>query len=107
MSENPESMTNLDHEHRNIYAAAVALDGLVAGLTRCSPRGNAWLADQSQRASARVVLNHAEALGREGADRARMLHVSHAAPQRAPVHFAHGRGASGSRRIPRWNSTQP
>jgi four helix bundle protein len=39
-------------------------------------RGRAWIADQAIRASASVVLNLAEALGREGADRARALRIA-------------------------------
>lgn len=76
MSENLETTTKLDHERLDVYAAAVELDRLVVTLTRSAPRGHAWLGDQAQRASASVVLNLAEALGRDGADRARMLRIS-------------------------------
>lgn len=76
MSETHSSAPQLDHERLDAYTAAVALDALVVALTRSASRGHAWLADQAQRASASVVLNLAEALGREGADRARMLRIA-------------------------------
>jgi len=76
MPEAFNSSARLDHERLDVYAAAVALDGAVVSLVRVAPRGHAWLGDQAQRASASVVLNLAEALGREGADRARMLRIS-------------------------------
>jgi len=76
MLERNNSAPQLDHERLDAYTAAVELDALVVALTRSAPRGHAWLGDQAQRASASVVLNLAEALGREGADRARMLRIS-------------------------------
>jgi len=63
----------LDHERLDAYNVAVALDGAVVAPARKAGRGHGWLCDQATRASASVVLNLAEALGREGADRARML----------------------------------
>lgn len=76
MSEAIESKVQLDHERLDAYAAAVALDGEVVAMTRKTGRGNGWLCDQATRASASVVLNLAEALGREGLDRARMLRIA-------------------------------
>lgn len=76
MSDRNSSIERLDHERLDAYAAAVALDGLVVAIARSAPRGHAWLGDQAQRASASVVLNLAEAIGREGADRARMLRIA-------------------------------
>ena len=60
----------------DVYVAAVALAVVVVGLVRRAPRGHGWLGDQAQRASASTVLKLAEALGREGADRARALHIA-------------------------------
>jgi len=76
MSETIEPKVQLDHERLDVFAVAVELDGVVVALVRLAPRGHAWLGDQAQRASASVVLNLAEALGREGSDRARMLRIS-------------------------------
>ncbi len=70
------SAVQLDHERLDAYGVAVALDAAVIGIARRAPRGHAWLADQAQRASASVVLNLAEAMGREGADRARTLRIA-------------------------------
>lgn len=66
----------LDHERLDAYRVAVALDELVIRLTRRAPRGHAWLCDQAQRASGSTVLNLTEAVGREGADRARALRIA-------------------------------
>ena len=66
----------LQHERLDAYAVTVELDGAVVSIARKAGRGHAWLADQAMRASASVVLNLAEALGREGADRARALRIS-------------------------------
>ncbi len=66
----------LDHERLDAYRVAVALDALVVRVARAAPRGHGWLADQAQRASGSAVLNLAEAVGREGADRARCLRIS-------------------------------
>ena len=60
----------------DVYTAAVALDGVMVALARAAPRGHARLGDQAQRASASTVLNLAEALGCDGADRARKLRIS-------------------------------
>ena len=76
MSDANSSNQQLDHERLDVYTATVALDAIVVAITRSAPRGHAWLGDQAQRASASVVLNLAEALGREGADRARMLRIA-------------------------------
>lgn len=76
MSETHGSMVLLDHERLDAYRVAVELDGLVVALVRRAPRGHAWLGDQAQRASASTVLNLAEAMGREGADRARALRIA-------------------------------
>ena len=66
----------LQHERLDAYAVAVELDGAVVVIAHRAGRGHAWIADQAMRASASVVLNLAEALGREGADRARALRIA-------------------------------
>jgi len=63
----------LQHERLDAFVVAVELDGGEVAITHRAGRGHAWIADQAMRASASVVLNLAEALGREGADRARAL----------------------------------
>ena len=76
MSDAFDPSARLDHERLDAYAVAIELDGAVVGITRKAGRGHAWIADQAMRASASVVLNLAEALGREGADRARALRIA-------------------------------
>lgn len=76
MSEAIEPKAKLDHERLDVYAAAVALDGVVVAISRKAGRGHGWLCDQATRASASVILNLAEALGREGLDRARALRIA-------------------------------
>ncbi len=71
-----DRQNTLQHERLDAYSVAVELDGAVVGITRKAGRGHAWIADQAMRASASVVLNLAEALGREGADRARALRIA-------------------------------
>jgi four helix bundle protein len=66
----------LDHERLDAYRVAIELDELVAALARRGTRGHAWLFDQTQRASGSAVLNLAEAVGREGADRACRFRIS-------------------------------
>jgi four helix bundle protein len=66
----------LQHERLDAYAVAVELDGAVVAIAQHAGRGHGWIADQALRASASVVLNLAEALGREGADRARALRIA-------------------------------
>jgi len=66
----------LQHERLDAFTVAVELDGAVVAIAHRSGRGHAWIADQAMRASASVVLNLAEALGREGADRARALRIA-------------------------------
>lgn len=74
---NPLDRTQeLDHERLDAYTVAVALDGTVVAIARKAGRGHGWLSDQVTRASASVVLNLAEALGREGLDRARALRIA-------------------------------
>jgi len=74
---NAQEQTNtLFHERLDAYTVAVELDTAVVGITQRAGRGHAWIADQAMRASASVVLNLAEALGREGADRARALRIA-------------------------------
>ena len=74
---NATDRTNtLSHERLDAYAIAIELDGAVVGIAHKSGRGHAWISDQAMRASASVVLNLAEALGREGADRARALRIA-------------------------------
>ena len=71
-----DQQNTLQHERLDAYTVAVELDGVVVGITHKAGRGHAWIADQAMRASASVVLNLAEALGREGADRARTLRIA-------------------------------
>jgi four helix bundle protein len=66
----------LQHERLDAFTVAVQLEGPVVAIARRAGRGHAWLADQAMRASASVVLNLAEALGREGADRVRALRIA-------------------------------
>ncbi len=70
------SEPSLDHERLDVYQVAVALDALVCKACRAAPRGHASLSDQALRASASVVLNIAEANGREGVDRARCFRIA-------------------------------
>ena len=76
MSDSFNASTMLDHERLDAYTVAVALDGAVVALVRKAGGGHGWLCDQAVRASASVVLNLAEALGREGLDRARALRIA-------------------------------
>ena len=69
----------LQHERLDAFSVAVELDGAVVAIAHRAGRGHAWIADQAMRASASVVLNLAEALGREGADRARALRIARGA----------------------------
>ena len=71
-----DQMNTLQHERLDAYRLAVELDGAVVAIAHKAGRGHAWIADQAMRASASVVLNLAEALGREGADRARALRIA-------------------------------
>jgi four helix bundle protein len=66
----------LDHERLDAYRVAVDLDALVARLARQCGRGHAWLLEQVQEAAGSVVLNLAEGMGRDGADRARCLKIA-------------------------------
>ena len=76
MMQATERSTTLSHERLDAYGVAVELDAAVVAITQRAGRGHAWIADQAMRASASVVLNLAEALGREGADRARALRIA-------------------------------
>ena len=76
MQKEVDLANTLQHERLDAYAVAVELDGVVVAIAHRSGRGHAWLSDQAMRASASVVLNLAEALGREGADRARALRIA-------------------------------
>ena len=76
MSDAIKSNQQLDHERLDVYVASVALDGVVVALARGAGRGHGWLCDQATRAAASVVLNLAEAMGREGMDRARALRIA-------------------------------
>jgi len=76
VSDSFDPSTRLDHERLDAYTVAVALDGAVVAIARKAGRGHGWLCDQAARASASVVLNLAEALGREGLDRARALRIA-------------------------------
>jgi len=71
-----DRMNTLQHERLDAFTVAVELDGAVVAIAHRPGRGHAWIADQVMRASASVVLNLAEALGREGADRARALRIA-------------------------------
>ena len=71
-----DPLTTLHHERLDSFTVAVELDGAVVAIARKSGRGHAWITDQAMRASASVVLNLAEALGREGLDRARALRIA-------------------------------
>ena len=66
----------LDHERLDAYRVAVELDDVVVQIARRSGRGHGWLCDQAHRASGSAVLNLAEAVGREGADRARCIRIA-------------------------------
>ena len=66
----------LQHERLDAFTVAVQLEGPVVAIARRAGRGHAWLADQAMRASASVVLNLAEALGREGMDRDRAMRIA-------------------------------
>ena len=66
----------LDSERLDAYRVAVRLDELVTSVARRPGRGHAWLREQAEKASGSVVLNLAEAVGREGADRAQRLRIS-------------------------------
>ena len=74
--ENDEAVGALDHERLDAYRVALEIDDLVTKVVRQALRGHGWLADQAQRASGSAVLNLAEAVGREGADRARCLRIA-------------------------------
>ena len=76
MAEYLTDNVKLDHEKLDAYRMATELDRAVTGMARRVPRGHHWLADQALRASGSVVLNLAEAMGREGADRARALRIA-------------------------------
>ena len=71
-----DRQNTLQHERLDAFSVAVELDGAVVAIAHKSGRGHAWIADQAMRASASGVLNLAEALGREGADRARALRIA-------------------------------
>jgi hypothetical protein len=97
----------LQHERLDAYAVTVELDGAVVAIAHRAGRGHAWLTDQAMRASASVVLNLAEALGREGADRARALRITRGGfppPRACEREHAAVQRASGGRH---WNWTPP
>ena len=76
MQKEVDISSTLQHERLDACKVAVELDSAVVTIAHRAGRGDAWLADQAMRASASVVLNLAEALGREGADRARALRIA-------------------------------
>ena len=76
MPDTHDRQNTLQHERLDAFAVAVELDGAVVAIAHRSGRGHAWISDQVMRASASAVLNLAEALGREGADRARALRIA-------------------------------
>jgi len=67
---------SLSLDRLDCYAAALALDALVVDACRGAGRGCAFLTDQAQRASASAVLNIAEAMGRDGGDRAHAFRIA-------------------------------
>ena len=71
-----DRQNTLQHERLDAYTVAVELDSAVVAIAHKAGRGHAWIADQVMPASASVVLNLPEALGREGADRARALRIA-------------------------------
>ncbi|MCI0341599.1 MAG: four helix bundle protein [Planctomycetales bacterium] len=72
----PDPGVLLDHERLDAYRVSDQLDVEVVAIARRVPRGHAGLADQAQRASASANLNLVEAMGRTGADRARVLRIA-------------------------------
>ena len=76
MQDSIDKALSLQHERLDAFTIAVELDAAVVAIAHRSGRGHAWIADQAMRASASVVLNLAEALGREGADRTRALRIA-------------------------------
>ncbi len=68
----------LDHERLDAYRVALELDALVVRIAAGMGRGYAGLRDQMLRASESTVLNLAESVGREGADRANRVRISKA-----------------------------
>ncbi len=76
MIESFDRQNTLQHERLDPYAVAVKLDVAVVAAAHKSGPGHAWIADQAMRASASAMFNFAEALGREGADRARALRIA-------------------------------
>jgi len=71
-----DRQNTLQHERLDAFAVAVELDGAAVAIAHRSGRAHSWIADQAMRASASVVLNLADALGREGADRAWALRIT-------------------------------
>ena len=76
VSESDPNPPLLAHERLDVWRVAVALDQAVVAIAAQAPRGLAWVTDQGSRAAGSAVLNLAEAMGREGADRARMLRIA-------------------------------
>jgi four helix bundle protein len=66
----------LDHERLDAYRVALELDRLVVQICERAGRGFSWLCDQAQRASGSSALNLAEAVGRQGADRAQRYRIA-------------------------------
>lgn len=66
----------LDHERLDAWRVAVELDREVIAIAKAAGRGLGWLTDQATRASGSAALNLAEAMGREGSDRARFLRIA-------------------------------
>jgi four helix bundle protein len=66
----------LDHERLDACRVAVELDRLVVQICQRIGRGFSWRCDQLQRASSSVALNLAEAVGRQGADRAQRFRIA-------------------------------
>jgi len=63
----PEKIRYFDHERWDVYQAALQLIVVVKNVVEGLPRGNAYLADQLQRAGTSVPLNIAEGAGEHSA----------------------------------------
>ena len=76
VTESESAAVPMPHERLDVWRVAIEFDRAVVAAARSAPRGHAWLADQAMRASGSAVLNLAEGLGREAADRVRVLRIS-------------------------------
>ena len=76
MMDSYDRLNTLQHEWLDAHGVAVELDSAVVAIAQRAGGSHAWIADPALRARASVVLNLAEALGREGANRARALRIA-------------------------------